>query len=375
MFGDYAGMILVSNFQSFSQLTHLYANGAGGLVALPGFSYLLDVVLRIVSLAGLPLRNTASGVALGLSGALLVGVALLTVPAALCALDALCETLGVPVSRRRVLCILEMFPLIGVAGLFGHPEDVLTVAFLAGALRLVLTGQRDRAAVWLGAAIAVQTFAVLLVPLLLAGVPLRRWGGTLLRIALLPILVVLLPLIGDFRDTVHQVIAQPVSPRGPFNHPTSWLSLAATLRRWEWWNHEVRTLVFNSAAVPSGARFRVGAVLASGLLAGWMARRMRYGLDPALFVWVTGCAFATRCLFESVIIPYYLLPAIALGLVAAADRGWGRLAACTVFGTATAILAFVHFSPGTYLAVITGGLIAVLACAWPGRTPLPPAAQ
>jgi len=117
--------------------------------------------------------------------------------------------------------------------------------------------------------------------------------------------------------------------------------------------------------------------LAAAMVLGWRARRWR--ARPDLLVWAAAVTLGLRCFTESVMDPYYLWPALALGLVLVARRpAW---AAVVGIGTAAAITVCGEARLGEWLwwGIENGGLVIVLAAAFPPRAsrlrdevPIPP---
>jgi hypothetical protein len=178
-------------------------------------------------------------------------------------------------------------------------------------------------------------------------------GGLAVRSALPAIAVVLTPLISQFHDTTHALLDQPNFPN--LDHATPWTTLAPVL------GGRGRDL-----AVAAGPGRIVAVILACGL--GWWARRWRG--RPELIVWAAALALALRCFTESVLVPFYIWPVLAVGLVLAARAGRGHLAAAAVVGIAISAVAQSHLGELPWWSIVTVGIVVVLATGV-RRTPVP----
>jgi hypothetical protein len=86
-------------------------------------------------------------------------------------------------------------------------------------------------------------------------------------------------------------------------------------------------------------------------------------------VWLAAAALGTRCLFEPVMVPYYIVPMLALALVAGSSRGWTRwLLACGA-GLGLTIMVDSHSSVWTYWFEMSGFIAAFLGLTWPSSAP------
>ncbi len=232
---------------------------------------------------------------------------------------------------------------------WGHPDDALAVSLLAAAAVTVLDGKWSAGAWLVGAGCAVQPVVLLALPVLLTLVALRHWVSFVARSVLPAAVLLVVPLIGDFHDTVAQVFGQPLAPKMPANHVTPWFWLAPVVGYYR-----------------SGSSVRwVAFVLAAGL-ALWLAHR-RSG-DAIAVVWAIGAALDLRCVFDAVIVPYYLLSGLVFGIVAAAGRPSWRLLGATV---SAAVTLEISGSPALgvwgYFTAMVLGLGAVAAFAFPRR--------
>ena len=73
-----------------------------------------------------------------------------------------------------------------------------------------------------------------------------------------------------------------------------------------------------------------------------------------------GVALSLRCVFESVLDPFYFFPGLALLLVASFTASWRKITLTFVFATACTFLSYWHTGQWTYYLLVIGTL--ALAC-------------
>jgi hypothetical protein len=133
----------------------------------------------------------------------------------------------------------------------------------------------------------------------------RQIGPLLLRACLLPAGLLAVVLAIDARDVMNSVIKEPNFPL--IDQPTPWARLSPDLG-----HHTI-------GAGPSRVVALVVAVALGGLA--W-----RWRTDWTRLLWLGACMLATRGVFEAVMVPYYVAPALLLGLlVAVATLPWWRV--------------------------------------------------
>ena len=343
--GDLLGTVRISGWIEYGGFSYLYSLH-GGLVTLPGFAILLtpfvklsQVVHLVPATALLPLPRPTQWLLIG-------PVAMATSAVALAGLDALARTLGTSLVRRRILLVTEAAAIWEVTVIWGHPEDVLALGLAALALSRALEGRTTSAAWFLGGALAMQLYVVLLVPVFIGLLGVRRSAPFLARAALLPGALLLALAVPDPRGTLHVLFDQPNFPK--VDHPTPWVLVAPHL------GHGV---------VAAGPGRLIGLTAACGL--GFLAARFRH--DRLTIVWLTSLALAVRCLTEAVMDPYYVVPAIAVALVAVATCSWRRWPWAAAAGAGLTVLTY--YRPGIWLywLEMAGAFAVLLAPAWPWR--------
>jgi len=345
--GDTWATVRAAHWVDWGGFSFIY-NAGTGLVTLPGFHVLLAPVVALSS--HLHLSETAPG----LPGPpkptawLLVGPSFLacaTLP--IFAADALARRLGTAVWARRALALgtgAAAWPTIAV---WGHPEDVLALGLAMYAV-VALLNRRLGAAGWLlGGALAMQLYAIALIPLFVAVVGRRKTAPLLARIAILPAFLLLSVIIPNFHATVHALFDQPNFPK--VDHATPWILLAPKL---------------GHGAVAAGPGRVIGLLLAVAV----GAFGVRYRSDPRRIVWLAAVVLALRCLFESVMDPYYVMPVIVLALVVASNLGGLRFMGAVAGGAGLTVLTYYRPDMWVYWFEMTGVMVAMVVLAWPATT-------
>jgi hypothetical protein len=289
------------------------------LVTLPGAPAILIPVVAILDAAGISLR--VPGIHYGHPTAwLLAGPYEIAISAvALFAADALAERIGTSRPKRALLAGAGAVALWSVSVRWGHPEDAVAVGlFLFGILALA-NGRTARSAWLTGAAIAVQPLVLLALPIIVAVIEPRRLAGFLTRAAAPGAILLAAAASANWNATITAVTSQPNAPA--VDHPTPWTFLAPHM------GHGV---------VAAGPARALAIVVACGcaIVVGrrWHAlRQTTWWSTEALegILWWTAVALALRSVFESVMVAYYMWPALAVALIVA-SRSWSRLVATSV---------------------------------------------
>ena len=350
-----------------SRLVHLDLSGLytqpTGLVSLPGTAVILAPVVAVIDAAGLGLgvpgaHNPHPGAWL-LAGPYEIALSAVVLFAA----DSIAERLGVAWSKRALLAAAQAVAVWSVSVRWGHPEDAIAVAlFLYGTLALA-DSRAGRSGWLIGAAIAIQPLVLLALPVVLVALEHRRLTGFLIRAAAPGAVLLAAAAWANWTATVKAVTGQPNWPA--VDHTTPWTSLAPQM---------------SGGAVAAGPLRAVAIVLACGcaLFAGrrWRALREHAGWSPralAEVLWWVAAALALRCVFESVMVAYYVWPVLAVALITASG-GWLRLAATSVVtSTLTFVSQAAWHGPWIWWGSMVAGLAVTLVLAVPKDAPARPA--
>jgi hypothetical protein len=265
---------------------------------------------------------------------------------ALFACDALAQRLQVGAGRRAMLCLVEAVLLWNVSVQWGHPEDAVAVALAVYAFVFALDA-RWNATGWLfGLAIAMQPLVIVVLPILLVMGGRQRVGGLLVRSAVPAIVVVIPSLASNFHATFHALTTQPAFPF--HNHRTPWTDLAPKVSG------------RGANASLGGGPVRVVALALAAAL-GWWALRWRD--KPAMLAWAVALALALRCYAESVMVAYYVWPALAVATVVAARHGAWRFRAVVAAAVATSVVAQWRIGEWPWWIAVMAGLTGALVLA------------
>jgi hypothetical protein len=264
---------------------------------------------------------------------------------AIFACDSMARRLGVSSARRVGLAISEGVVLWNVAVIWGHPEDAIATGLALYALQCGIDDRWSRAGWLFGAALLTQPLVIMVLPLLAFLAGKERVIGLLLRGGTPSAVLLLFPVVASFRQTVHVLVDQPNFPN--LDHATPWTTFAPRIS-----GHG------SSLAVSAGPMRLVGLALACVL--GW--RACRWKDRPELLVWAFAAALTLRCVTESVMTPFYVWPALAVGLVAAAALGGIRLQVASGIAFFTTVTAQWGLGELPWWLLQIAGLLALLAC-------------
>ena len=267
---------------------------------------------------------------------------------ALFACDALAERLQVSRQRRAVITVVEAVLLWNVTVLYGHPEDAVAIALAVYALISAMDGRFTKAGWMFGVAVAFQPLVLLMAPVLFAMTGLRRGIGLGIRSVLPSAILLSVPLIANFSATFRELVDQPTFPN--LNHATPWTVFATRLG-----GHG------SSLAVAAGPVRLFAIPLAIGIGI-WVARR-RWLERPELLAFACAVALALRSYTESVLVAYYLVAALAIGVVVAARCSRWRFGIAISLAIATTILAQLRLGWVPWWLIQVGGLTGVLVVA------------
>jgi hypothetical protein len=289
-------------------------------------------------------------------------------------LDALARRVSISYRRRALATIVELVLIFPAVAIWGHPEDTLAMAFGLYALLAAYDRRWLHSAAFFAVAVAFQPLILLMVPIALAYVPARKWVAFGIVMSIPSALLLLPPLIQEWKPTIYAIFKQPNYPT--IDHPTPWLSLAPVLTSRGWANeltfHYSKTAhkfvwgpvrTFLGETVAAGPGRSIALVLAC--LVGVLVARRKPSLVEV--VWWAAFAMALRCVFESVMDPYYVIPSLVLVVVAAFAVGNIRLILTLVAAAICTKTAYWHVGEWKYYLWVTLSLLAALALSWPRR--------
>ncbi len=342
---DIWGAVRSAHFVLWGYYGGIYAAGTQ-LVTFPG--YLLTLLPAVSLSTGLKLAEPYPLVIRYPSAWLVIGPYTMALGSVvLFALDGWLERCGIPRRRRWLAAVIGGSLLWPVLALWGHPEDPIAVALALWAIAAAHERHYARSGWLFGAAIAIQPLALLVLPIGLGIVGLKRVVPTTIRAGLPSVALLVVPLIANFHATARAILEQPNYPRIDF--PTPWMALAPRLS------------AVSVAAGPGRMIAMVGA-LAIGV---WLLLRRDSARDPAQLLWLGSVAFALRCVFESVMVPYYVWPVVALAVAAAATSSWRRLVIAFAIASLLCGVTYVHLARWPYWLAMTSLIVLLSAVAAP----------
>jgi len=319
---DLWGTLIAADRLVHLNLAGLYTQPTG-LVTFPGAAVILAPVATLIDAAGLSLQhpgpqNPHPAVWL-VAGPYMIAIS----GVALFAADALAERLRVPRWKRFFLAGVSAVALWNVSVQWGHPEDAVAMGLLLFGILALSQARTARSAWLLGAAIAVQPLVLLALPILLAAIEPRRMPGFLTRAATPAAVLLGAAAAANWHATYLAVAHQPNWPT--VDHPTPWTPLAPRMAHGAVTDGPFRLLAILAACVCAliVARWLRAARSEAGRDGGWNGDTLREVL------WWAALALALRCVFEPVMVAYYLWPTLAVALIAA-TRTWPRLLATSV---------------------------------------------
>lgn len=355
----------------------LYQARATGFITLPGIAVLLAPVSMVSS--ALHLTESYPLMLNHPTAWLLFGpIEMALGSAVLFPFDTLARRLGVTRGRRVLLMWVEAAIVWPAVVLWGHPEDLVALTFALYGLMDAFDGRWTRSAALFAVAVAFQPLTLLVLPLAFAYVPARVWLRSAAIVALPSALLLIAPLVHAWATTTYALVDQPTYPT--LLHATPWLALSPILQHASTsgavsLEHTVAGGTVATMARPAletvaGGPSRLLAVAASIGIAVYVGRRRPTELTV---VWLAALAFSTWCVFEAVLLPYYLVPGLALSLLAAAVGGGPRLLVAVGCAAVCTYCSYLYLGPWAYYLCVVGLLLATWCSGWPGAPRLAPA--
>ncbi len=362
-----------AHYVGWGDVGGVYAPG-NAVASFPGMPILLSPVAILASMLHLSEEFPPFVIARPVAALLLQPVEVLLASTVVFATDALAERLGVGRRRRMWLAFAVGLIAFPVGAVWGHAEDALAMTFAVYALLAMLDHRWARSGWLLGLGIALQPLVAMILPLIVGASPAGRRGMQVIRSTLLPAVLVSVAFLGNPAGTYREVVEQPAYP-GP-NHTTPWLSLAPRLASDAAPTGHVITVLPSAghlalkaaalqaqrAIVVTGGAGRAIYLLVALLLGVFVWRRPQPGVR---LIWLAAAILAARCLFEAVMTPYYVAPALFLVLVLAALRGSRRFAVVVVLSVAVSVFAYLRLEEWLYWLPIVASMSALLWLAYP----------
>jgi hypothetical protein len=349
-------------------------NSGSGLVTFPGIALVLAPVAELTWLLKM-VDSTSTFLARPTSWLILGPVVMVIGATFLLPVDTLARSIGLRAHRRILLSLGEAILLWQVLVRWGHPEDVLAMAFALVAIGRV-HDEHWRSAGWcFGLAMLFQPLVLLMAPILLAGaIPPKQWLRFTLRTVLPSTVFLVIPLLRAWGPTTQALIKQPNFPA--VDHPTPFLHFAPVLQAAHWVNitkvvgfetQGVRKVVHGQTYQYFGPIVAAGpdrlTAIACALGIGFWLHKRRPNLQQLL--WWCGVALALRCFFEAVMDPYYVFPPLAVFLLVAAMRSTPRVVIATALGVGLLIFTEQFHGPWLWWGVVNALLAASAITAWP----------
>lgn len=317
------------------------------LIAFPGAAVLLVPIVLVVDETGTGLVFQSAANPEPPAWLLAGPYEILLSATVLFAGDAIAERLGAQRRDRAVLAVVGAVALWSVSVRWGHPEDAVAVALLLFAILALTDSRRNRAAWLIGAAVAIQPLVLLALPVILAAIERRQLVGFVVRAATPATVLVGVALAANWQATWRAFSNQPNWPTSSSTHRTPWTVLAPDI---------------GGGAVAAGPGRVLALALAGAcaLVVGrrWSAARTNGRLGvPQLqeLLWWAALSVSLRCAFESVMVAYYLWPAVAAALVATSGDRARLLRTSAVAVMLIAVSELAWRGPwGWWLAVVAG---------------------
>jgi hypothetical protein len=320
LLGDGETTIRAAQWVSWGGIGNVYAANPQYL-PLPGFLILLAPVVALGDHLGLVI---AYPFPIPRPSMLLVAapVFFVTGASAILGADYLADTLGISRRRRRPIAVaIGLLVVIPTCTYIGHPEDLVAIALSCVSVALLLRRHYLGAAIVLSLAIMMQSWAVLLIPLLIAASPPGRRLLTLAWSAALPAACASMLLVLDFHDAYRSLVLQPMVGLGQH---LPWWNLAGHLTTLDSVTHRVaigqarssETFVTPVVALV-GSTSRSLAVVAAIVVAVMVWRRPTH----TAIMTAASVALLARGVFETQVWCYYLAPAAVFMVLAAAGSG------------------------------------------------------
>jgi hypothetical protein len=371
--GDIWSTFRDAHFVGWGSEGAIYAAGTS-LVTFPGIAVLLTPIamlqnpLHLSSSIPFYLLKPTEWLVLGPVDLVLGGVFLFP-------LNKFATRLSISARRRVVLVWFEAILVWAVVVLYGHPEDTIAMALAVYALIAVLDESWLHAGFFFGLAVAFQPLTLLILPIALVRIPWRKWPMLAGEIILPSAILLVGPLVNEWGPTTRALLKQPNFPT--LNHPTPWLALAPRLSPARY----VLTPEILEHTLPDGKRVAVAGlkrVLSGEVVSAGPGREVALALVVVIgvvlyrhkpswprLVWWIAVALSMRCVFESILDPFYFFPGLAIAVLAAFTTKSWKMSLTMLFASVCTVVSFWHLGDWTYYLLVNGSLLLTLLFAYP----------
>ncbi len=246
--------------------------------------------------------------------------------------DYLADTLGVKLTRRRLLSVMiALLVVIPTCCWAGHPEDLLAIGLSTVSIALLLRGRFVGAGMVLSIAIMMQSWALLLIPVLVVATPAARRIRVLVFSCALPATTGILLLALDFNDAFRSLVLQPMQGSG---------------QHLPWWGL-AHTMTITQSGLPVAVRVGSSSRSLAVVIAVVAAVVIRRNIRPSTVMFAASVALVARDAFETQVWCYYLAPAAVFLAVAVASETAQSRSRWIVGGLSA--FAFYAFATGGYI--------------------------
>ena len=328
--GDSWATVRAAHYVGWGDIAYLYS-GRTEYYALPGFPILLAPVVMLSHHLHLSEAYPIIGAWVAAPKAwLLVGPSFLLAGSTwLWAARELAGAVGLSVTRCRWAVLATAAVSWPAVAMWGHPEYLLSLALACFALTRLHRGSVTSAGWLFGGAIAVQPIVGVLLALVVGVVGWHKVLPFVARCAVIPGALAAAVLIPDFSNASQALINQP-SFATTVNRATPWYHLAPRL-------HGGLAVGLHDQAVAGGVGRLLG-LAAAAVLGLCLGRRFR--TDLLSLAWAAGILLTLRCFFEAVMVPYYVVPGLALVSLVAVSLPMPRLMSSATLTAAVVRLSY-----------------------------------
>lgn len=254
-----------------------------------------------------------------------------------CAIDHLMERMGVTKVRLKIPAFIIIGCAVYMVVLVGHPEDLMAIGAALYSISTAQSGRYKNSGWWLGLALSMQIYTLVLVPLIIVLVRKEHVWSLLWRALLPSILLMIIPLVGDPAATLSLLHRMPDNVKFDLDYrsPTSYIPLGNGNVSW-----------------------RSAEIILAAILAYWYRAKIRS--DFYTVVLVAGISLSLRAL-EVHCLYYYLIPALLVGILCTYyRRGWQMVLSWFIGGYVIWTFAQYHAPPLERWAMQVSGTIAIL---------------